>query len=153
MDICRQKKERAYVVVATARGRRLIVGQAVLREREWEQMQRVVDTLPAAKRYCTDDLAVYSEVLWHALPDGRTERNHIISEGKRETYTRETYTIEGINADLRTYLGQLKRRSRCFSRCIGALRRAIRLFVWYYNKRQRAIIANPKLKGILPLVF
>ncbi len=148
MDFRRQKNNRAYVVVATSRERRLIVGQAVLWERGWEQMQGVVDTLPPATRYCTDDLAVYSEVLWHALPDGSTERNHIISEGKEETYT-----IEGVNADLRTYLGRLKRRSRCFSRCIEALRRAIRLFVWYYNKRQRAIAANPKLKGGVSLVF
>ena len=61
------------------------------------------------------------------------------------------FVIESVNADLRTYLGRLKRRSRCFSRCINALRRAIRLLVWHYNRRQRAIANNPRLKGNLSL--
>jgi hypothetical protein len=72
----------------------------------------------------------------------------VLSYGKEQTYT-----IEGVNADLRTYLGRLKRRSRCFSRCIEALRRAMRLFVWHYNRRQRVYLANPILKGCLPLCY
>lgn len=65
----------------------------------------------------------------------------------------ETFTIEGINADLRTYLGRLKRRSRCFSRSVRSLAEAVRLFVWHYNRRQRAINANPRLRHTLPLLF
>ena len=48
----------------------------------------------------------------------------------------DPYTVEGDNADLRHYLAQLGRKSRCFSRCIEALRRAMKLFVWCYNHRQ-----------------
>jgi insertion element IS1 protein InsB len=44
--------------------------------------------------------------------------------------------VEGVNADLRHYLARLRRKSRCFSRCIHALRRAVRLFVYAYNQRQ-----------------
>jgi insertion element IS1 protein InsB len=47
----------------------------------------------------------------------------------------ETYAVEAVNADLRHYLARLGRRSRCFSRCIRALRRAVDLFV-RYNARQ-----------------
>ncbi|HEV2881151.1 MAG TPA: hypothetical protein VGX24_07730, partial [Pyrinomonadaceae bacterium] len=48
----------------------------------------------------------------------------------------ETYSVEAVNADLRHYLARLGRRSRCFSRCIHALRRAVDLFVCCYNARQ-----------------
>lgn len=138
--------------MAVSRYGRLIVGADVMWERSWENMQAVADDLAPANRYCSDDLAVYSELVWPDCPDyeqgdgGNSE--HIISYGKEETHN-----IESVNADLRTYLGRLKRRSRCFSRCINALRRAIRLFVWHYNRRQRAIANNPKLKGNLSLCF
>lgn len=48
----------------------------------------------------------------------------------------ETYRVEGVNAELRHYLARLARRSRCFSRCIHALRRVIKLFVFAWNHRQ-----------------
>jgi insertion element IS1 protein InsB len=55
----------------------------------------------------------------------------------------ETYSVEGNNAELRHYLARLVRKSRCFSRCIEALRKAVRLFVYYWNQRQLYRRANP----------
>ena len=78
-------------------------------------MQEFVDRLPQASHYCTDRAAVYEEMMW---PEGST---HVISHKKEQTHN-----IESLNADLRTYLGRLKRRSRCFSRSWEALARAIR---------------------------
>jgi len=49
---------------------------------------------------------------------------------------KETYSVEGVNAELRHYLKRLARRSRCFSRCPYALKCAIRLLVFCYNQRQ-----------------
>lgn len=46
----------------------------------------------------------------------------------------QTYRVEGGNADLRNYLARFVHRSRCFSRCITALRRAVKLWVWCYNQ-------------------
>ena len=48
----------------------------------------------------------------------------------------ETYSVEAGNAELRHYLARLARRSRCFSRCIVALRRHVKLFVYAWNRRQ-----------------
>ena len=48
----------------------------------------------------------------------------------------ETYRVEGVNAELRHYLARLARRSRCFSRCLKALRVAIKVFVYAWNARQ-----------------
>ncbi len=133
--------------MSVARESRLIVGAAVLTTREWQPLQGYADRLPPAERFCSDELSVYGDVLWPPTPTGQKSR-HVISHGKEETYT-----IEGINADLRTYLGRLKRRSRCFSRCVEALRRAVRLFVWHYNRRQRTLVSSPQLKGHLCLLF
>ncbi len=107
-----------------------------------EAMQDLADQLPDAQRYCTDGLAIYPELIY---PEGG---EYVLSEGKAETYT-----IESMNANLRTYLGRLRRKSRCFSRKLAALWRAVRLFVWHHNRRQRAITASPKLKNALTLAF
>ena len=128
--------------MAVARDTRLIVGCCVMKERSWIAMQEFVDRLPQADRYCSDALAVYQELMW---PDGGS---HIVSQKKEETFT-----IESLNADLRTYLGRLKRRSRCFSRCWEALARAVRLFAWHYNKRRRVILQHPHYRNGLPLYF
>ncbi|MDQ3703686.1 MAG: IS1 family transposase [Chloroflexota bacterium] len=87
-------------------------------------MQQYADELPQAHRYSSDQLAVYGDLLWPDTPEGEGS-SHVISYGKEQTYT-----IESINADLRTYLGRLKRKSRCFPRSIEALRKSVReLFV------------------------
>jgi hypothetical protein len=74
-------------------------------------VQAYADELPLASRYCTDELIVivYGELLWPLGPNPfGSNSSHVVSNGKDETYTGE-----GVNADLRTYLsylGRLKRR-------------------------------------------
>jgi uncharacterized protein with WD repeat len=67
-------------------------------------------------------------------PQGST---HVISQAKEQTHT-----IESLNANLRHYLKRLARRTRCFSKSFKALARSVKLFAWYYNRRQRVILAN-----------
>jgi len=130
------------VVVAVARETRLIVGTWVTPVVDWVGTQLFADTLPSARRFCTDGAMVYPVIVW---PEPGT---HVLSVNKDETYT-----IEGVNADLRTYLGRLKRRSRCFSRSAEKLTEAVRLFVWHYNRRRRLINEQPQLRHSLPLLF
>lgn len=142
-----EKGQTIAIMLAVARESRLIVGQWVTRVVDWVGTQFFADTLPVATRYCTDGGAVYPVVAWPA--DG----THVLSVNKDETYT-----IEGINAgsplgSMRTYLGRLKRRSRCFSRSEGKPAEAVRLFVWHYNRRRRLINANPAYRDALPLLF
>lgn len=118
-------------MAAVARESGLIVGAQVLEELSWERVQAFVDTLPPAHSYCTDQSSIYPDVLW---PEGSS---HLISQAKELTHT-----IESLNANLRHYLKRLCRRTRAFSKCIHALRRAVRLFVWYYNRRQHIILAR-----------
>lgn len=93
-------------------------------ERSQEQLQQVVDCAPQAAFYFSDLYAGYRTLVYHPglhtpMPDKS-----------------ETYRVEGVNAELRHYLARLGRRSRCFSRCIHALRRAVKAFVFAWNRRQ-----------------
>jgi IS1 family transposase len=125
--------------MAVARSSGLIVGAQVVRERSLATLQTFVDTLPPAHIYYTDGFNAYSEVVWPAP--------HRVAKGKSQTFS-----IESLNANLRTYLARLKRRSRCFSRSLHALHLTLRLFVWFFNRRQRTYLRAPLLKGSLPLL-
>lgn len=95
---------------------------------DWERteadLQAMVDEAPQAKFYYSDLFATYRRLIYAPgrytpMPDKS-----------------QTYRVEGDNADLRHYLARLALRSRCFSRSIDALRQAIKLFVYAWNRRQ-----------------
>ena len=46
----------------------------------------------------------------------------------------DTFTVEGVNADLRHYIPVLRRRSRCFPRKLETLRAVIEVFAEAYNE-------------------
>lgn len=87
-------------------------------------LQAVVDQAPQAQAYYSDGFATYADVVY-----GPATYNAMPNKS-------QTYSVEGGNADLRHYLARLGRKSRCFSRCLLALRRAVKLFIWCYNQRQ-----------------
>ena len=103
-----------------------ILGWAVQPERTQTELQAMLDTSPQAVWYYSDLFATYKTLLY-------TPGTHTPRPDKSETYR-----VEGRNAELRHYLARLARRSRWRlpSRCIHALRRAIRLFVYVWNRRQ-----------------
>ena len=96
----------------------------VVTDRTTETIQPIVDQAPTAFQYCTDGLTTYDALDYHT-------GLHLVAEGKSQTYS-----VEGGNADLRHYLARLAKKSRCFSRCIEALKRNIALFVQCWNRRQ-----------------
>jgi len=101
-----------------------ILAWRVAWERSEVLLQAMVDEAPQAKFYYSDLFATYRHLVYAPgrytpMPDKS-----------------ETYRVEGDNAELRHYLARLVRRSRCFSRCIHALCRAIKLFVFAWNRRQ-----------------
>ena len=96
----------------------------VVTERTTQTMQPIIDQAPTAFQYCTDGFTTYEALNYH-------QGLHLVAQGKSQTYS-----VEGGNADLRHYLARLAKHSRCFSRCITALRNAIKLFVHCWNRRQ-----------------
>jgi len=89
-----------------------------------EGMQDLVERSSQATQYYSDAFALYERLVYYP-------GHHEVAPGKSQTYS-----VEGENADLRHYLARLARKSRCFSRSIDAVRRAVKLFVHAWNRRQ-----------------
>jgi IS1 family transposase len=117
----------------------------VVTERNEATMQPIVDDAPNAFQYCTDGFTVYEALNYH-------RGLHLVASGKSQTYS-----VEGGNADLRHYLARLAKKSRCFSRSIEALRRAVLLFVHFWNTRQlfkhQFPRYNPPLRDFVSILF
>ena len=115
-------RENTYVITLVSREPRQIVGFDVAFDKSPERVQRIVDSSPAAKEYCTDGWTGYVDVVY----PGRHIRN--------VNNKNDTFTVEGVNADLRHYIPILARRSRCFPRKIETLQAVIDVFAEAYNK-------------------
>lgn len=101
---------------------RCIVAWDVVWERTEAGLQQMLDGSVKAQRYFSDRFATYAQLIYWP------GQAHQAMADKSQTYS-----VEGVNADLRHYLARLRRRSRCFSRRLLALRRAVKLFVYAYN--------------------
>ncbi len=118
------QKNDAYLVTEVERKTRCILGRQVVCERDVERMQEMVEGAPPATPDYSDAFALYERLVYYPERQG-------VAPGKSQTYS-----VEADNAELRHYLARLGRRSRCFSRSIDALRRAVKLFVYAWNRRQ-----------------
>lgn len=93
-------------------------------ERDETTLQALLDDSPQAVWYYSDLFATYKALIY-------TPGTHTPMPDKSETYR-----VEGVNAELRHYLARLRRKTRCFSKCVKALHRTIKLFVFAWNRRQ-----------------
>lgn len=100
-------------------------------------MQAVLDRAPQAGQYYSDDFSTYHTLVYYP--------------GRHQAFSdkSQTYSVEGVNADLRHYLARLGRRSRCFSRCPYALECSLRLFIFCHNRRQLYKQRYPKYPAYL----
>ena len=115
-------RENVYVITAVTRNPRQIVGFDVAHDKSSERVQNIVDNAPYAEVYTTDGYQMYMDVIF----PGRHVRN--ISNKN------DTFTVEGVNADLRHYIPILARRSRCFTRTLKTLKAVVEVFVDAYNR-------------------
>ena len=99
-------RENVYVITAVMRNPRQIVGFDVVYDKSAERIQNIVDNAPCAKTYATDGYPMYLDVVFPG--------KHIRNINNKN----DTFTVEGVNADLRHYTLILARRSRCFARTI-----------------------------------
>lgn len=117
-----ETKENAYVMTMVTRTPRTIAGFEVAQDKAASRIQSIVDGAPWADYYCTDGYFGYLNVIY----PGR----HIYNINDKSN----TFTVEGVNADLRHYIPILKRRSRCFARSIDTLNAVVAVFVRAYNR-------------------
>ena len=132
--------ENVYLMTMVSRNPRQIVGFDVDFDKSPERIQQIVDNSPSADMYCTDGYLGYIDVVY----PGKHIRNvHDKSN---------TYTVEGVNADLRHYIPVLARRSRCFARKLETLQAVMEVFVDAYNRFGEAKYKYRQIrqKGELP---
>ena len=121
-----ETRENVYVMTMVSRQPRQIAGFDVAFDKSPERIQAIVDSAPEAENYCTDGWSGYVDV---AYP------GHHIRNCRDKS---DTFTVEGVNADLRHYIPILARRSRCFARSLETLRAVMDVFVDAYNRFGRA---------------
>lgn len=117
-----ETRENVYIMTMVSRKPRQIVGHVVSRDKTSRTIQRMVDAASDAEVYCTDGYSGYLDVVFPG--------KHIFNMHNKN----DTFTVEGINADLRHYIPTLARRSRCFPRKLENLRAVLDIFVRAYNR-------------------
>ena len=115
-------RENTYFMSLISREPRQIVGFSVASDKSPERLQAIVDSAPDAQKYCTDGYLGYIDI---AYPG-----EHIRNVRNKN----DTFTVEGINADIRHYIPVLARRSRCFCRSLETLEAVLAVFIDAYNK-------------------
>ena len=117
-----ETRENIYIITMASRNPRQIVGFDVAFDKSPQRVQRIVDSGPEAKKYYADGWSGYVDVVYPG--------HHIRNVSNKN----DTFTVEGVNADLRHYIPLLARRSRCFARKIETLYTVIEVFVEAYNQ-------------------
>ena len=100
---------------------RKILGFDIAFDKSLQRIQEIADTSPKAQINHSDGLPAYRGVIYWG--------KHYYHFDKSETYT-----VEGINSDLRHYIPFLRRRSKCFLRSLKTGMTILRIFVYAYNK-------------------
>jgi IS1 family transposase len=118
----KETRENIYVCTMVSREPRQIVSFSAAADKSPERIQSIVDSAPEAENYSTDGYLGYIDVVYPG--------KHIRNVRNKS----DTFTVEGINADLRHYIPVLARKSRCFCRSLETLEAVLAVFVNAYNK-------------------
>jgi IS1 family transposase len=124
-----------------SRESRQIVGFDVVRDKSHERIQAMVDSAPEAKKYCSDGYLGYIDVVY----PGQHVRN---ARDKSNTFT-----VEGVNADLRHYIPIISRRTRCFARKLETRQAVLAVFVYAYNRFGKVKLSYRSTRATKELPF
>jgi len=131
-----QARENTYVTSLISRQPRQVVGFSVAFDKSPERLQSIVDNSPEAESYATDGYLGYIDLVYPG--------EHIRNVSNKN----DTFTVEGINADLRHYIPVLARRSRCFCRSMETLEAVLAVFIDAFNKFGEAKLAYRKKRNL-----
>lgn len=138
-----ETRENVYLMTMVSREPRQVVGFDVAYDKSPRRIQAIVDGAAPAEKYCSDGWSGYIDVIYPGV--------HI-----RNTHDKsDTFTVEGVNADLRHYIPILARRSRCFARTLETLQAVVEVFVDAYNRFGAAKHRHRQLRptGKLPFAL
>ena len=115
-------RENIYIMTMISREPRQILAFDVDNFISEKHIQRMVDSVDPANKYSTDGFKGYLNVDFLG--------EHVYNIESKE----HTFTVEGINADLRHYISGIARSSRCFYRKVETVKAVMSVFVNAYNK-------------------
>ena len=121
-------------MTSVSRDERQIVGYDIAFDRNKDRIQKLVDNSPKASQYYSDAYFAYSQICY--------EGRHTSLKNKSQTYT-----VEGVNSDLRHYIPALRRRSKCFFRSIETMKAVIKIFLHAFNAFASYKKNYPRLKS------
>ena len=110
------------LITLISRKPRQVVGYYVAFNKSPQRIQAIVDSAPPSLKYCTDGYSGYVDIIYPG----------VYMRNMRDKS--DTFTVEGINANLRHYIPILARRSCCFSRKLETLYVVVFVFVDAYNQ-------------------
>jgi hypothetical protein len=117
-----ETRENIYVIPLISRQPRQIVSFTASHTKSATDFQRVVDATPYFYQCNTDGNFTYRDVVF---PE----------KHKQNSWDKcDTHNVESVNADLRSYICGLHRRSRCFFRSLKTLDAVLFVFANAYNK-------------------
>ena len=113
---------------------RKIAGFDMAFDKSPQRIQCIADNSAKAKINHSDGYPGYRDVIYAGRHSWRTDKD-------------ETYTVEGVNSDLRHYIPFLRRRSKCFLRSLRTGLIVLTIFVYAYNAFCEAKKQYPKYKN------
>ena len=113
---------------------RQIVGFDIVYDRNENRIQKIVDKTVKAKFYYSDANPSYQNVSYFGKHYYFRNKSH-------------TFTVEGVNFDIRKYIAALQRKSKCFFRSLATFKAVMRIFVIAYNSFGKFKFDFPNLKS------
>ena len=116
------------------RNPRQIVGYDVAYDKNENRIQKIVDKAVKAKFYYSDANPSYQNVSYFGKHYYFRDRPH-------------TFTVEGVNSDIRKYIAALQRKSKCFFRSLTTFKAVMSIFVIAHNSFGKFKFDFPRLKS------
>lgn len=126
------------MITFVSRDKRQIVGYDIAFDKSKERIQKLVDDSPKAEHYYSDGYSAYNEVCYYGTYTSLNNKS-------------QTYTVEGVNSDLRHYIPPLRRKSKCFFRSIDTAKSVFKIFVNAFNNFALHKFLYPSLKSTFSL--
>ena len=104
------------------------------------RIQKIVDKAVKAKFYYSDANPSYQNVSYFGKHYYFRDKSH-------------TFTVEGVNSDIRKYIPALQRKSKCFFRSLATFKAVMSVFVVAYNRFGKFKFNFPHLKSAVGLTF
>ena len=127
------------MITLVTRKPRQIVGFDISYDKSENMTQKIVDSSIKANRYYSDANPSYQDVSYFG--------KHFYFRNKSHTFT-----VEGINSDIRKYIAALQSRSKCFFRSLETFKVVMSVFVHAYNKFGQFKFDFPHLKSAVGLI-